>query len=115
MVSAGLSPTEAAVCQAMQQRTGEFTRGAIMGPWQPLCDRLGLIVPAGMRVSPMTLFHAAREAGWVDIGRVKTVEHPTRVHILAAPDVIAAYESHSDIRRMLERPAGGVSPLARVK
>ena len=115
MVSAGLSPTEAAVCQAMQQRTGEFTRGAIMGPWQPLCDRLGLIVPAGMRVSPMTLFHAAREAGWVDIGRVKTVEHPTRVHILAAPDVIAAYESHSDIRRMLERPIGGTGPLARVK
>jgi hypothetical protein len=115
MVSAGLSPTEAAVCQAMQQRTGEFTRGAIMGPWQPLCDRLGLIVPAGLRVSPMTLFHAAREAGWVDIGRVKTVEHPTRVHILAAPDVIAAHESHSDIRRMLERPAGGASPLARVK
>jgi hypothetical protein len=63
----------------------------------------------------MTLFHAAREAGWVDIGRVKTVEHPTRVHILAAPDVIAAHESHSDIRRMLERPAGGASPLARVK
>jgi len=112
MVSAGMSASEAIICQMMQDRQGEFSRGAVMGPWQPLCDRLGAFMPAGVRCSPMTLFHAAREAGWVDIGRVKTIEHPSRVHILVAAEILEKMGSHSDIRRMLAAPAATVSPLA---
>ena len=115
LIHAGMPASEAAICQMMQERTGEFSRGAVMGPWQPLCDRLGAFMPAGIRCTPMTLFHAAREAGWVDIGRVKTVEHPTRVHILVAQDVLDRVESHSDIRRMLAVPVAPMGPLSRVK
>lgn len=112
MISAGMSPAESAVCELMRDRRGEFARGAVMGPWQPLCERLGMYMPAGVRCGPMTLFHAAREAGWIDIGRVKTVEHPTRVHILAAPDLIERVSSYSDIRRLLAEPLPSAPALS---
>lgn len=103
MLSAGLSAVEAALVDMMRDCRGEFSLGAIKGPWQGLVDRLQALMPAGTRCSVHTLFHAAREAGWVDLGRVKTAEHPTRVHVFAHPDIVARYgNNRSEIRRMVE-------------
>jgi hypothetical protein len=103
MLSAGLSAVEAALVAMMKERRGEFTLGAIKGPWQGLVDRLQALMPVGTRCSVHTLFHAAREAGWIDLGRVKTTEHATRVHMFAAPDIVEKYgNNRSEIRRMVE-------------
>jgi hypothetical protein len=43
------------------------------------------------------LFHALREAGWSDMGRLTSREFPTKKHIFVAPDVAGL--SKSDMRR----------------
>ena len=108
MLQAALSPVEAILVEMMTDRKGEFSLGAVQGPWQQLCDRLTGYVPAGSRVSVYALFSAFREAGWLDLGRVKTVEHATKVHVMAAPDVLTRYEGNrSEIRRLIERSKSG--------
>ena len=103
MLSAGLSAVEAALVDMMRERRGEFALGAIKGPWQGLVDRLQALMPVGTRCSVHTLFHAAREAGWVDLGRVKTTEHPTRVHMFADPQIVEKHDGNrSEIRRLVE-------------
>lgn len=47
------------------------------------------------------LLHAFKEAGWVDCGRLASVEHQTKRHIFAAPDVAKA-NSKSELRRVVE-------------
>jgi len=111
LLQAGLSAAESAIVEMMRARQGEFALGAIKGPWQPLVDRLGALMPTGVRCSVHTLFHAAREAGWLDLGRVKTVEAQSKQHIYCAPDVLARHGGNrSDIRRMIDAagPGGGV-------
>jgi hypothetical protein len=108
MLAAGLSPVESALVEMMRDRRGDFACGAAQGPWQALCDRLAGHMPAGSRVTVHALFAAFREAGWVDLGRVKTVEHSTKVHVLASPEVLERYEGNrSEIRRLCERSRAG--------
>lgn len=108
MLQAALSPVEAILVEMMTERRGEFSLGAVAGPWQQLCDRLAGYMPAGSKVTVYALFHALREAGWLDLGRVKTAELATKVHLMAAPDVLARYEGNrSEIRRLVERSKSG--------
>jgi hypothetical protein len=108
MLQAALSPVEAILVEMMQERRGEFSLGAVQGPWQQLCDRLTGYVPAGSRVTVYALFSAFREAGWLDLGRVKTAEHATKVHLMCAPDVLTRVDGNrSEIRRLVERSRSG--------
>jgi hypothetical protein len=54
-------------------------------------------VPAGVKVPQAELLHAFKEAGWVDCGRLASVEHQSKRHIFAAPDVAKA-KSKSELR-----------------
>ena len=108
MLQAALSPVEAILVEMMQERRGEFSLGAVQGPWQQLCDRLTGYMPAGSKVSVYALFSAFREAGWLDLGRVKTAEYATKVHLMAAPDVLTKFDGNrSEIRRLVERSKSG--------
>ena len=108
MLAAGLSAVESALVEMMRQRRGEFALGAAQGPWQALVDRLQASMPAGTKCSVYALFHALREAGWIDLGRVKTVDNGNKVHVYAAPDVLDKVRGNkSEIRRMLDASGGG--------
>jgi hypothetical protein len=108
MMAATLSSAESAIVEMMRERRGEFSQGAVMAPWASLCDRLAGLMPPGTRVGPHTLLHAAREAGWMDLGMVKSLEHATKRHILCAPDVLeAAGNSRAEIRRRCEAARAG--------
>jgi hypothetical protein len=109
MMAAGLSNAEALLVEMMRDRRGEFSTGAVMAPWAGLCDRLAGLLPAGTRLGPHTLFHAAREAGWVDLGMVKAPEYPTKRHVLCAPDVLEnAGNSRAEVRRRCEAVRAGL-------
>jgi hypothetical protein len=65
-------------------------------------------MPAGTKCSVYALFHALREAGWIDLGRVKTADNGNKVHVYAAPDVLDKVRGNkSEIRRMLDASGGG--------
>lgn len=103
MVESGMSGAESFLVELMRARVGEFASGVMGGPWQGVCDRLGGMAPPGMRVPVAALLHAFREAGWVDMGLLKSRANPTKKHVFAAPDM--ASKTKSDLRDLVQGPA----------
>ena len=111
MVEAGMSGAESFLVDLMRNRLGEFSKGVVGAPWHALCDRLQGLVQGNVKIVQPALLHALKEAGWVDMGRLKSRRYDTKKHIFVAPDM--AEMSRSDMRDMVEEPTA--SPLVRVK
>jgi hypothetical protein len=103
LVEHSMSMAESFIVDLIRNRTNDFAKGVVAGPFHPLCDRLAALAPSGVKVPQAALLHALQEAGWVDVGRVGCAEYATKKHIFAAPDVAKKY-SKSDLRRMVEEP-----------
>lgn len=113
MMQAGLSHAEAWLVEQMTLRLGPFARGVAGAPWQTLCERLQVSAPVGVRIVVPAMFHAFREAGWRDLGRIYAPELQTKKHAFAAPDWVG---SKSEARRIIEMPeASAAEIIARVK
>jgi hypothetical protein len=95
----------------MRSRIGEFSKGVVGAPWHALCDRLQGTAPGAIKVVQGALLHALKEAGWVDMGRLKSRRYDTKKHIFCAPDMVDL--AKSDLRDMVEDPPA--SMLQRVK
>lgn len=107
MIEHGMSMAESFLVDIMRNRLGEFAAGIVGSPFHALCDRLSGMAPQGVKVPQAALLHAFEEAGWVDMGRLMSRDHPAKKHVFAAPDVAAAGYSKSELRRMVEpNPAG---------
>jgi superfamily II DNA or RNA helicase len=87
----------------IRHRVAPFASGVVGGPFHKLCDLLVTEgkVPAGVKVTQAALLDGLKAAGWVDCGRLGSVDFQTKRHIFAAPDV-ARVNSKSDLRRMVE-------------
>jgi hypothetical protein len=100
MVEAGMSGAEAFLVEMMRARIGEFSKGVVGAPWHALCDRLQGSVQGSVKIVQPALLHALKEAGWVDMGRLKSRRHDNKKHIFCAPDMVET--SRSDLRDMVE-------------
>ena len=100
MVEAGMSGAEAFLVELMRNRLGEFSKGVVGAPWHALCDRLQGSVQGSVKIVQPALLHALKEAGWVDMGRLKSRRHDNKKHIFCAPDMVET--SRSDLRDMVE-------------
>ena len=98
-----MSMAESFIVDLARNRSGDFAKGVVGGPFHALCDRLAGVAPAGVKVPQAALLHALQEAGWVDVGRVASAEYATKKHIFAAPDMAKKF-SKSDLRRLVEEP-----------
>ena len=101
MIEQGRSTAESYLVEMIERRLGEFSAGVVAAPFYSLCDRLQGGAPLGTRVVQQALLHALKEAGWVDMGRIKSREFDTRKHIICAPE-LADTASKSELRRMVE-------------
>ena len=102
LLESGMSSLEASIVEMINNRQGEFGRGFVAGPFHSVCDRIADI--GGMhrnKVPQSALLHALKEAGWVDLGRVASVELANKKRIFASPDAVKMF-SRSDMRRMVE-------------
>jgi hypothetical protein len=111
MVEAGMSGAESFLVDQMRSRIGEFSKGVVGAPWHALCDRLQGTAPGAIKVVQGALLHALKEAGWVDMGRLKSRRYDTKKHIFCAPEMVDL--AKSDLRDMVEDPPA--SMLQRVK
>jgi len=111
MIESGMSGAESFLTELMRSRSGEFAAGAVGGPWQALCDRLTGQAPQGMKMPVAALMHAFREAGWVDMGLLKSRTNTTKKHIYAAPEMVN--KSRSELRDLVQPETK--TPLVRVK
>jgi hypothetical protein len=101
MIEQGRSTAESYLVEMIERRLGEFSAGVIASPFYALCDRLQGGAPTGTRVVQQALLHALKEAGWVDMGRLKSREYDIRKHIFCAPE-LADTATKSELRRMVE-------------
>jgi hypothetical protein len=113
MVETGMSGAESFLVEMMRARVGEFAAGVLGGPWQSVCDRLTGQAPAGMKLPVAALLHAFREAGWVDMGLLKSRAHTTKKHVYAAPDMVN--RGKSELRDLAQAlPDSKIMPLVRL-
>ena len=113
MVETGMSGAESFLVEMMRSRIGEFAAGVLGGPWQSVCDRLTGQAPTGMKLPVAALLHAFREAGWVDMGLLKSRAHTTKKHIYAAPDMVN--RGKSELRDMVQSmPESKIASLVRL-
>ncbi len=91
---------ESYLANLIRHRVAPFASGVVGGPFRKLCDLL-VTEGKGVKVPQAELLHAFKEAGWVDCGRLASVEHQSKRHIFAAPDVAKA-KSKSELRRAVE-------------
>jgi hypothetical protein len=99
MIEAGMSTAESVLTEMLRERRGPFAAGVIGSPFHVICDRVqgSGAAPPGVKIVQAALFHALREAGWTDMGRLTSREYPSKKHIFVAPDVAGL--SKSDMRR----------------
>jgi hypothetical protein len=100
LVEHGMSMAESYLVELMRNRMGEFSKGVVASPFHALCDRLAGAAPSGVKVPQPALLHALKEAGWVDMGRLKSREFDSKKHIFCAPDMVDV--SKSELRRLVE-------------
>ncbi len=100
LIDAAMSPAEAILVDAIRSRSGDFASGVIAGPFHGILDRVRY--PAHVKTPPQgALFHALKEAGWVDMGRIHSREYSTKKHIFRAPELAGA--AKSELRAMVEK------------
>ena len=103
LVEQGMSSAESYLVELMRNRVGEFASGAIASPFHALCDRLVNTAPGNIKVPQAALLHALKEAGWKDMGRLKSREFPSVKHIYIAPDDEAISSlSKTELRKKVE-------------
>jgi len=100
MIDAGMSTAESYLVEMLRGRVGEFSRGVIGSPFHVVLDRVAGSMPPGVKAPQSALFHALREAGWIDKGRVASGDYPTKKHLFCAPDMDS--RSKSELRRLVE-------------
>ena len=112
MIESGMSGAESFLVELMRNRAGEFSAGVLGGPWQGVCDRLTGLAPPGMKIPVAALLHAFREAGWVDMGLLKSRAHSTKKHVFCAPDMVN--HGKSALRDLVQGPAIKTEPPMRL-
>ena len=100
LVENSMSMAESYIVDLMRRRERLFARGVIASPFHTLCSDLAATSPSGVKVPQAALFHALKEAGWIDMGRIASADYTTKKQIFCAPDL--AGTSKSDLRRMVE-------------
>ena len=100
MSQQSMSGAEAYILELIQGRQGEFAKGVVGAPLQAIVDRL--MGGAPCKLSMQALTHALAEAGWHDMGRIKSRTHDTKKQVYAAPNMLEY--SRSELRDMIEAP-----------
>lgn len=113
MSQQSMSSAESYILGLIEARTGDFAKGVVGAPLQALLDRLSGGAPIGVKLNMPALTHALAEAGWIDVGRLKSRLHDTKKQIYCAPRLLDF--TKSELRDMVEPDMVVVSPLQRVK
>jgi hypothetical protein len=99
MIDAGMSTAESVLTEMLRERRGPFAAGVVGSPFHTVCDRVqgSGAAPPGVKIVQGALFHALREAGWLDMGLIHSREFNSKKHIFVAPELVGM--TRSDMRR----------------
>jgi len=102
LIENGRSMAESYIVEQIMAPSREFAAGVVAAPWHKLANTLQQGAPGGVKIPIAAILHALKEAGWEDLGAVKSTDYQTKKNIWARPDMMRTY-SKSDLRRMVEQ------------
>ena len=102
LIENGRSMAESYIVEMIERPSPEFAAGYVAGPWHKLANTLQTGAPGGVKIPTAAILHALKEAGWEDLGAVKSAEYQTKKNIWVRPDLLRTY-SKSELRRMVEQ------------
>ena len=105
LIETGRSMAESYVIEQVHKPSPEFAAGVIASPFHKICNQLQQGAPGGVKIPQAALLHGLKEAGWIDLGAVKSAEFQTKKNLWAREDMVKTH-SKSDLRRMVEYAAG---------
>lgn len=104
LIYTGMSNAEGYVYHEIEAGRAPFNVDVIAGPWHKMVKDLTEATNNSVRVVQPALFHALKEAGWVDKGLCYSSDYRTKKHCFVRPAL--AQWSRSDVRRELARITG---------
>jgi hypothetical protein len=108
LIESGMSIAESYILHQIRSKTVEFSRGVVAAPLFKLCESLSQQAPGGVKIPQAALLHALKEAGWVDMGRISSIENPNKRHVYASPE-LARTQTKSYLRNLLEAASASES------
>lgn len=99
IIDGGMNLAESYILDAILERKGEFSTGAVGAPFQKLCSALSVLMPNGTRVVPAAVLHALSEAKWINQGMIASSKYPTKKQVWCAPEM--ANMSKSELRNLV--------------
>ena len=102
LIENGRSMAESYIVEQILQPSREFAGGVVAGPWHKLAHTLQQGAPGGVKIPTAAILHALKEAGWEDLGAIKSTDYQTKKNLWVRPDLLKSY-SKSDLRRMVEQ------------
>ena len=102
LIDKSRSMAETYIIEQIERSSPEFAVGVIASPVHRICSSLQSGSPNGTKIVPAALYHALKEAGWEDLGMVKSAEYQTKKNMWARPDMLKRYNK-SELRRMVEQ------------
>ena len=102
LIEKSRSMAETYIIEQIERPSPEFAAGVIASPVHRLCNTLQQGSPNNVKIVPPALYHALKEAGWEDLGMVKSKEYQTKKNLWARPNMLRTY-SKSELRRMVEQ------------
>jgi hypothetical protein len=106
MIENGMSNAESFIMGRIQAREAPFSRGVVGAPFYAVCNDVSAYAPGGLKIVQPALLHALKEAGWQDMGRIASARHATKKACWAAPWLLAAGATKSQLRDLLEDVPG---------
>lgn len=104
LVYVGMSNAEGYVFHEIEAGHAPFNADIIAGPWHKVLKDLNEAHNSAFRVVQPALFHALKEAGWVDKGLCYSADYRSKKHCFVRPAL--KDWSRSDVRRELARITG---------
>ena len=106
LIYVGMSNAEGFLYHEIMKGAQPFDRGAVAGPWHEVLDKLEGRAPAGLKLVKPALFHALKEAGWIDKGLCQAPEYTTKRHVFVKSDC-----SKAEARRLIDEGVSNVVSL----
>jgi hypothetical protein len=102
LIYTGMSNAESYIHHLIEKQESPFKTDIISGPWHIILKELSQAAPDNLRtriVQP-ALFHALKEAGWIDKGLCSSPEYKSKRHIFVRPDLASLPKAK--LRNMVE-------------
>jgi hypothetical protein len=102
LIYTGMSNAEGYIFHLIEKQESPFKTDIISGPWHVVLKELSQAAPDNLRTKMVqpALFHALKEAGWVDKGLCSSPEYKSKRHIFVRPDLASLPKAK--LRNMVE-------------